>query len=335
MRGKGLHSKKGIVSLIKKNFSIGIDLGGTNIKYGIVSSEGEILKKGMIPSFAGSKKEIILSNIKKAIATLLIFARENNVKIESIGLGCPGTVNIETGTIMNMVPNVPQLKNVNIKEELKKYFDLPIFVDNDANLMGWAEYLFGAAQGYDNCLCLTIGTGIGSGIILDGKLFHGSSFAGAEFGHTSICYDGIECNCGNIGCVEMYASARAMVYKARKLLSNGKDSILNNMVGGDLKKVSTKLIFDAWKKNDRLCSQIVEETCLYLGTAIASAVNLLNPEVVVIGGGVAEAGMRFIKKIEKETKKRANPSAIKDLKVVKAQLGNDAGFIGAGVLKKI
>ena len=317
----------------KKIFSIGVDLGGTNIKYGVVSSKGEILEKGLISSFASSKKEIILSNIKRAITTLLIFARENNVKIEGIGLGCPGTVNIKTGTIMNMVPNVPQLKNVNIKKELGKYFNLPIFVDNDANLMAWAEYLFGAARGYDNCLCLTIGTGIGSGIILDGKLFRGSSFAGAEFGHTSICYDGIKCNCGNIGCVEMYASARAMVYKARKLLSEGKDSILNNMVDGDVKKVSTKLIFDAWKEKDRLCSQIVEDTCLYLGTAISSAVNLLNPEVVVIGGGVAEAGMRFIKKIEKETKKRANPSATRNLKVVKAKLGNDAGFIGAGVLK--
>jgi glucokinase len=320
--------------LNRKIFSIGVDLGGTNIKYGIVSSSGEILEKGLISSFASSKKEIILSNIKRAIATLLIFARENNVKIERIGLGCPGTVNVKTGAIMNMVPNVPQLRNVNIKKELEKHFDFPIFVDNDANLMAWAEYLFGAARGYDNCLCLTIGTGIGSGIILDGKLFRGSSFAGAEFGHTSICYDGIKCNCGNIGCVEMYASARAMVYKARKFLSEGKDSILNNMVGGDVKKVSTKLIFDAWEEKDRLCSQIVEDTCLYLGTAISSAVNLLNPEVVVIGGGVAEAGMRFIKKIEKESKKRANPSATRNLKVVKAKLGNDAGFIGAGVLKR-
>ena len=322
------------VRLNKKTFSIGVDLGGTNIKYGIISSSGEILKKGMIPSRAGSRKEVILANIRKAITCLLAFAQNKNIKIERIGLGCPGTVNVKTGTIMNMVPNVPQLENVNMKRELQRYFDNPIFVDNDANLMAWAEYLLGAARGYNNCLCLTVGTGIGSGIILNGKLFRGSSFAGAEFGHTSICYAGIKCNCGNIGCVEMYASAKAMVRKARRLLTEKKKSILRKMINGNLKKISTKSIFDAWKKGDRLCSQIVDETCLYLGTAIASAVNLLNPEVVVIGGGVADAGIGFIRKIEKEIKKRANPSAIKNLKVVKAQWGNDAGFIGAGLLKE-
>lgn len=315
-----------------KNFCIGIDLGGTNIKYGIVSSEGEIVTKGIIPSKANLKKDVILSNIKKAINSLLYYSRKNKIKIKGIGIGCPGIVNVEKGVIMDMVPNIPQLKNVKIKAELKKNFHYPIFVDNDANLMALAEHEFGAAKGYKNCLCLTIGTGIGSGIIIDGKLFRGSFFAGAEFGHTSIFYDGIKCRCGNIGCVEMYASAKAMVKKAKNLLSKEKKSLLYKMVNGDLNKVSTKLIFDSWKKKDGLCTKIVDETCIYLGTAIGSAVNLLNPEVVVIGGGVAEAGMKFIKKIEKEVAKRANPVASKNLNVVKAKLKNDAGFIGAALL---
>jgi len=315
-----------------KDHYIGIDVGGTNIKYGIVSPNGEIVSKGMLSLKADLKKDAILSNIKKAIDSLLSYARRNKIRIKGIGIGCPGTVDFKKGKIMDMVPNVPQLKNVNIKSELKKDFGYPLYVDNDANLMALAEHKHGAAKEYKNCLCLTIGTGIGSGIIIDGKLFRGSCFAGAEFGHTSILYDGIKCSCGNIGCVEAYASARAMVKKARKLLKGGKKSLLYKIVDGDLSKISTKLIFDSWKKGDRFCTKIVNETCAYLGTALGSAVNLLNPEVVVIGGGVADAGMRFIRKIEKEIKKRANPVASKDLKVVKAKLGNDAGFIGAALL---
>jgi len=318
--------------LREKKYSVGVDLGGTNIKSGIVqTSSGKVITRSMLPTQTSLGKEIIISNIKKSIKQLMEYAKKRGIKIDTIGLGCPGTVNVKTGEIMGMIPNLPQLKNVNIKRELKKEFDPPIYVDNDANLMGLAEHRFGAAKGYKNCLFLTIGTGIGGGIILDGKIFRGSKYAGAEFGHTSIKYDGRKCRCGNIGCVESYAAAPAIGKRTKKLLRKGIRSILIKWVKGDLKKLSNKLIFGAFKKGDGLATQVVEEVSVYLGTAIASAVNLLNPEVIVIGGGVGEAGRKFIQMVESQVRKRVNPSAA-GFKIKKADLGNEAGFVGAAIL---
>jgi glucokinase len=321
--------------LRKNKFSIGVDLGGTNIKSGIVqTSSGKVITRSTFPTQTSLGKEIIISNIKKSINLLLEYAKKRNMKIESIGVGCPGTVDIKTGKIMGMIPNLPQLKNVNIKRELKKEFDYPIYADNDANLMGLAEHKFGAAKGYKNCLFLTIGTGIGGGIILDGKIFRGSKYAGAEFGHTSIKYNGRKCRCGNIGCVEAYAAAPAIGERTKSYLRKGKRSVLNNWLKGDLKKMSNKLIFKAFKKGDRLATQVVEEVSVYLGTAIASAVNLLNPEVIVIGGGIGQAGSKFIKLVDSQVRKRINPSA-GNFKMKKAALGNQAGFVGAAILGDI
>ncbi|MCK4404603.1 MAG: ROK family protein [candidate division Zixibacteria bacterium] len=317
---------------MRKRYFIGVDLGGTNIKFGIVSDKGEILYKGMLSARANLGRDAILNNINKAIEQSLTFAREKKIKIKGIGVGSPGTVNLESGKIEGSCPNIPQLVDVNLKRWLSDYFKFPIYVDNDANLMALAESKFGAAKGYKDALCLTLGTGIGGGIILDGKLFHGSNFAGAEFGHMSICSNGRKCNCGGIGCLEMYASAPAMVKDTKRLLKRYRKSIIHKLIKGDLDTLTTEVIFQAEKKGDVLASDVINQACTYLGAGIASAVNLLNPQVVVIGGGVSEGGPSFIRRIEKEVKIRAFPSATKSLKVVKAKLGNDAGFIGAAIL---
>jgi glucokinase len=315
-----------------KPYFIGVDLGGTNIKFGIVSEQGKIVQKGMLPAQAGQGRKAILNNINKAVRESLTFAREKKIKIKGIGVGSPGTVNLNSGKIEGSCPNLPQMVNVNLKRWLSKSFKFPVYVDNDANLMALAESKFGAAKGYKDALCLTLGTGIGGGIILDGKLFHGSNFAGAEFGHMTICHNGRRCNCGGIGCLEMYASAPAMVKDAKRLLRRNRKSIIRKLIQADTSKLTTKVIFEAEKKGDVLASDVVNQACAYLGAGIASAVNLLNPQVVVIGGGVSEGGQSFIRRIEKEVKRRAFPSATKNLKVVRAKLGNDAGFIGAAML---
>ncbi len=313
-------------------YFIGVDLGGTNIKFGIVSDKGRVLQKGMLSAQASLGRRAILNNINKAVEESLTFARRKNIKIKGIGVGSPGTVNLESGKIEGSCPNLPQMVNINLKGWLSKSFKFPIYVDNDANVMALAESKFGAAKGYKDALCLTLGTGIGGGIILDGKLFHGSSFAGAEFGHMTICYNRRVCNCGGIGCLEMYASAPAMVKDAKRLLQRNKESIIYKLIRGDLDKLTTEIIFEAERKGDVLASDVINQACRYLGAGIASAVNLLNPQVVIIGGGVSEGGERFIRRIKKEVKRRAFPSATKNLKVVKAKLGNDAGFIGAAML---
>ena len=313
-------------------YFIGIDLGGTNIKFGIVSQKGKVLQKGMFSAQANLGRDAILNNINKAIEKSLAFAKTKKIKLKGIGVGSPGTVNLNSGKIEGSCPNLPQMLNVNLKGWLSKSFKFPIYVDNDANLMALAESKFGAAKGYKNALCLTLGTGIGGGIILDGKLFHGSSFAGAEFGHMTICHNGRRCNCGGIGCLEMYASAPAMVKNARWLLRRNRKSIIRKLIQEDVTKLTTEVIFKAERKGDALASDVINQACAYLGAGIASAVNLLNPQVVVIGGGVSEGGQSFIRRIEKEVKERAFPSATKHLKVVRAKLGNDAGFIGAAIL---
>ena len=317
---------------MSKQHFIGVDLGGTNIKFGIVSEKGEILHKGMLSAQANLGRNAILGNINKAIEQSLAFAKEKKIRIKGIGVGSPGTVNLESGKIEGSSPNLPQMVNVNLKKWLSSYFKFPIFVDNDANLMALAESKFGAAKRYENALCLTIGTGIGGGIILEGKLFHGSSFAGAEFGHMTICYNGLKCRCGGIGCLEMYASAPGMVKDAIKFLRRDRKSIIHKLIERDLDRLTTEIIFEAERKGDALASDIINQSCAYLGAGIASAVNLLNPQVVVIGGGVSEGGNNFIKRIEKEVKRRAFPTATKHLKIVKAKLGNNAGFIGAAML---
>ena len=317
---------------MRKSHFIGVDLGGTNIKFGIVSEKGEILQKGILSAQANLGRTAILNNMNKAVRESLTFAREKKIKIKGIGVGSPGTVNLNTGKIEGSCPNLPQMVNVNLKRWLSRSFEFPIYADNDANLMALAESKFGAAKGYKDALCLTLGTGIGGGIILDGKLFHGSNFAGAEFGHMTICHNGRKCNCGGTGCLEMYASAPAMVKDAKWRLRRNKESMVRKLIQEDPSKLTTEVIFEAEKKGDILASDVVNQACGYLGAGIASAVNLLNPQVVVIGGGVSEGGQSFIRRIEKEVKKRAFPSATKNLKVIRAKLGNDAGFIGAAKL---
>ena len=317
---------------MSKKYSIGVDLGGTNIKFGIVSEKGKVLHRGMLSAQANLGREAILNNIKKAIEESLAFAQQKKIKIKGIGVGSPGTVNLESGKIEGSCPNLPQMVNVNLKKWLSRYFKFPIFVDNDANLMALAESKFGAAKGYKDALCVTLGTGIGGGIILDGKLFHGSNFAGAEFGHMTICYNGLKCRCGGIGCLEMYASAPGMVRDAIKFLRRDRKSIIHKLIERDLNRLTTEIIFEAERKGDALASDIINQACAYLGAGIASAINLLNPQVVVIGGGVSEGGNNFIQRIKKEVKRRAFPTATKNLKIVKAKLGNAAGFIGAAML---
>jgi glucokinase len=317
---------------MKREYYIGVDLGGTNIKFGIVSEKGVILHKGMLPVQSRLGREAILNNINRAVFQSLDIAEKKKIKIKGIGVGSPGTVNLDTGKIEGSCPNLPQMVNVGLKQWLSGYFDLPIHADNDANVMALAEHKFGAAKNYEYVLCLTLGTGIGGGIILDDELFHGSNYAGAEFGHMSICYNGRKCHCGGIGCLEMYASAPAMIKETKKILHADKRSIIHRLIKGNLDKLTPKIIFEAERKGDAVATSIIDQTCIYLGVGIASAVNLLNPQVVVIGGGVSEGGNNFIKRIEKQVKKRAFPSATKNLKVVKAQLGNDAGFIGAALL---
>ncbi len=310
---------------MKECFAIGIDLGASQIKCGIVSDRGKIRFKQACPTPANSGRAKIVSSLQEATSRLIEFSRLHKIEIKGIGIGSPGTVELKSGKVVGASPNLPSWTGVDLKSIFRK-FKLPVLADNDANLMALAESRLGSARGYKNALCLTIGTGIGGGVILNGELYHGLNSSAGELGHTCICFEGKACRCGSSGCLEAYASVPAMLEAVHSALENtGNRSQLRECQN----HLTPLLIFQAARSKDRVALQVIEKEIEYLSAGLASVVNLLNPEVIVIGGGLVEADSSFLPRLEKRIKQKAFPSATGKLKVVKAKLGNQAGFIGA------
>jgi glucokinase len=307
---------------MKKRIGIGIDLGGSSIKYALGTEQGEILKKASRPSQATEPYHVILNELAQAITDLTDYAQLNGIKVSSIGMGTPGSVDVTTGFLKGSTPNFRYWQQVPVKSELEKRIGLPVFVDNDANLMALGEARFGAGIGHENIICLTIGTGIGGGIILNGNLFRGSNFAGAELGHTTIKYNGLKCRCGGKGCLEKYASASAMIDQFYKKSVGQKLSI-------DKDELNVKYIFNQMKSGNSLAAEVVDASTYYLGRGLANFINIFNPTVIIIGGGVAEAGKTYLKKIENVAFTFAMDCAKENVKILSAKLGNKAGYMGA------
>jgi len=309
---------------------IGIDLGGSQIKYGIVSTSGKILTKGgrLTPLKKGRKG--VIDSLVEIAGNLLKFARKNKIKIRGIGIGSPGCIDMNSGKVMGSSPNIPFWVGTNLKKIFRK-FNLPVSADNDANLMALAEARFGAAKNCQSAVCLTIGSGIGGGIIINGEVYRGSNFSAGEIGHTSVNYLGEKCNCGRVDCMETYASANAMLRRTQKLVRTDGKSVLSQLIRKNGNRLDVPTFFQAFRKKDRVAQKIVEETGETLSRGIANVVNILNPEVVVIGGGLVDEYPPIIKKIERKVKHKVFPAAT-NLKIKKAKLGNQAGFIGAAYL---
>lgn len=307
---------------MKPEIGIGIDLGGTSLKYSLGNANGEILVQKQRPSHAQSAKSKILSVMKVAIAEMLTYASSKKLKPSVIGIGTPGSIDVSKGLLKGSTPNFKYWKDVPISDEIESEFNLPTFVDNDANLMALAEARHGAGREYKNLICLTIGTGIGGGIIINGELYRGSFYGGAELGHMTIKHNGLKCRCGGQGCLEKYASASAMIreYKSR-MSAMGKSLILSDL--------SVKQIFREFKSGNQIAQYAVEKSTYYLGRGVANFINIFNPEIVILGGGVADAGSLYIKKVEEIAFKYAMQNSSQEVKIVKAKLGNRAGAIGA------
>ena len=301
-----------------KVYAIGIDLGGTAIKFGICNHTGEIVQEFQRPTQAGSPPGVILTDLAGAAQHALDYAEQKHLSIKAIGLGTPGAVEVATGYLKGSTPNLPAWKNVPIRDELTGRLSLPVFVDNDANLMAYGEYRLGAGQNVPNVVCVTLGTGIGGGIIVGGQLFRGANDAGSEIGHMSICYNGRPCPCGGIGCWERYASATAMIKRYNEL--NPKQPVR-----------STITIFERFHAGEAFALTVVEEEIEYVAVGIANVINIFNPQRIIIGGGVSEAGDWFIDRISQVARQRAMPVAAKEVQIVRASLGNQAGWLGAAM----
>lgn len=278
-----------------------------------MDSRGRVITRYRMPTLKREGREKVISRLLEAIAVII---GRPEYKVEAIGVGCPGPLDSKKGIVLSP-PNLPDWRGVHLKRIIERKFRIPVAVENDANCAGLGEAIAGAGRRASSMVLLTLGTGIGSAIVLGGKLWTGKGGFAAELGHTSIDINGPRCGCGNRGCIELYASATGVVRRMKKALKSR---------GGEM---TAESIFRDSVKGKKLARRITDETAHYLGCALANIVNALDPEVIVLAGGMAKAGRGFIDKVEKEMRGRALKESSRGVKVVSAKLGEDAGMIGA------
>ena len=250
--------------------------------------------------------------------------------IVGIGIGTPGLVDLDRGIVYE-APNIPGWDNVPLAKIYREKFGVPVFLENDANSAALGEWWTGAGKGTKHMLCFTLGTGIGGGIIIDGKVYHGAEGYAAELGHISLSFDGPKCGCGNTGCMEAYASAKGITERTRALLKDKKNrkSLIYKLINGNSGKITPAVITQAARKKDSLAVKIWKDTGYYLGSGIASYANIFNPEIIVLTGGMTGAGKLLFKSMWETVHRRAFKGAVKNLKIVKGNLPDDAGAVGA------
>ncbi|MCF2671922.1 MULTISPECIES: ROK family protein [Fusobacterium] len=309
------------------DYYVGIDLGGTNTKIGLLNIEGDILKSSIIKTLSSEGVDKTMERIWGVIQEL---AKETNINVEDIkgiGMGIPGPV--EEQSIVAFFANFPWGTNVNIKEKLEKITGIETKLDNDANIIALGEAKYGAAKGSKSSVTVALGTGIGGGIYVNGMLISGFKGAGGEIGHMKIVKEGRLCGCGQRGCFEAYASATGLIREAVSRLTVNKQNLLYTMIEGNIAGLEAKDIFDAAKEGDVFSLDLVDYEAEYLAMGIANILNIINPETIVLGGGVALAGDILLNPLRKKLEKYALPVTLEDLKIVQGILGNEAGIKGA------
>lgn len=267
---------------------------------------------------------------KEVAAEALESSKVAPKQIIGVGLGTPGVVDAEKGIMLSEAVNIPNWKGRNLKKELEQVLGLPTLIDNDANAAGFGEYVFGAGKGSKNLVFVTLGTGVGGAVILNGEIVRGASFVAGELGHISIDPNGPKCGCGNYGCVELFASGPAIAQKAREYVLRGVETKISKIVPPE--EITAEHVAKAAQEGDLLAQSILAEAGKILGVALSGIVNLLNPDCIVIGGGVAQAGDWILEPVRWEIKRRALPDATKVLRVVPAALGTNAGILGTAAL---
>jgi glucokinase len=304
---------------------VGIDVGGTAIKHGVVTVAGDVLEDASLPTPRGGRDAILTA------LDLLVKAHGERHDIAGIGVGTAGAVDYATGTVRGHSPNIAGWEDTPVAAELSRRTSLPVTVDNDANCMALAETRAGAGRGSSFVFFLTLGTGVGSAVVYRGKLMRGAHSMGGEWGHATIVHEGRPCACGQRGHLEAYASATALTQRMLALVAEGVPSLYAKEAAG-AELPGSREVFAAAAEGDKAAGRAIAETTAYLGTGIASAVNLLDPELVVIGGGMAAAGETFFAALRREVQARVHAGAADYVRIVPAALGNRAGLIGAALL---
>ena len=309
---------------------IGIDIGGTGIQVGVVTDGFRIIREESIPT----RKDLPFEEQVRQIADCVVSAAQASghtvEEIESVGVGIPGIASFKTGEVIKCT-NMGW-SHVPFREVFSRYLDKPVFIDNDANVAALAESVAGISAGSSSSVFITIGTGIGSGIILNGKIWSGAHHIGAELGHVIFDLDGVPCTCGNHGCLERYCSATALIRMAREAVASRPDSMMMKAVDYDASLIEAKTVIDAARAGDPVAVDVYSHYIDCLAQAVASVVNLLDPEIIVLGGGVSKAGSFLLDPLLREYPKYVlfNDQQLPDVKL--AVLGSEAGVIGAAML---
>lgn len=311
---------------------LGIDLGGTNIATGVVDENYNIIGRGKVKTYAAGKNpENIADSIAKAVDMAIKDSGIDPKDIESMGIGSPGSILPDKGVVATA--NNLGFQNVPLCQMLKDRTGYDFYIENDANAAAYGEILAGAGKGHKNIVAVTLGTGVGGGIIIDGKIFSGFNHAGGEIGHTVILYNGAACSCGRSGCWEAYASATALINQTKSAMIKARDSVMWELANGSLDNVNGKTAFDAMRKGDPVGKKVCDKYIEYVSVGVVNMINIFQPEILCIGGGISKEGDNLIKPItefvnlDRYTRNSPNQTVIKT-----ARLGNDAGIIGAAFL---
>lgn len=317
-------------------YYIGVDVGGTNIACGVVDENGKILARSKVKTRGGGASpapyEAVLESIKIAVREACENAGISTDKVNSIGIGCPGLCNSESGVVE--YSNNLGFVNVPLKADVEAEFGLPVFLENDANAAAFGEFTAGAAKGAKSAVVITLGTGVGAGIVLDGRIYRGANFSGGEIGHTVIVVDGAPCTCGRRGCFEAYSSATALVRMTAEASEQHPESLMTKIIRED-GKVSARTAYKAMKEGDPVGRAVTEQYIKYLSCGIANVINTFQPDVLCIGGGVCNEGDTLLTPLKSAVAEQIySKNSAKNTDIVICSLGNDAGMIGAAMLHR-
>ncbi len=311
-------------------YNIGIDLGGTGIKAGIVDEKGKILHKLSCPTGVERGHEAVIHDMAQLTLRTIQESGVPMDQIESIGIGIPGIFDARR----NIVPFCTNLywHEVPLVQLMQKEIDKPVYVGNDASVAGLGETFAGNLQGVKDSVFVTLGTGVGGGVVLSGKLFTGFNGVGTEIGHTMIMADGLKCTCGNIGCLDLYASATGLIRMGREAMGEHQDCGIAKAAGGDMDNVTGKLVIDCARDGDPIAAQVFDKYVYYICVGLVNVINTYDPEVIVLGGGISAAGQILLDAVNEKLPGMVFCKKMPYARVELATLGNDAGIIGAALL---
>lgn len=308
-----------------KNYVIGVDLGGTKINTVLADLEGNVVSQTTVPTQAKEGELPVLNRIIQTVETVIAEGKVTLNDVKAIGIGSPGPLDAKEGVIIS-TPNLP-FKNFNLVKPLSEKFDIPVYLDNDANVAAIGEFMFGAGKGCKNMVYFTVSTGVGGGAILDGKIYRGATCNALEIGHTTILPDGPRCNCGNIGCLEALSSGTAIGKRGIEAAASNVETSLKKY-----DNITSYEVFVEAAAGDKVAKDIVDKALNYLGIGVSNAVVTFDPEAVIIGGGVSKAGEIVFEKVREVVNTRCFKTMAENCKILPAGLGTDAGVIGAVAL---